>query len=112
MIGYFFDALVILTAILGLFTLALRGYLTTEQTAVFLFVFVIGVAITRAFGVRLGRLLRRIGLPLLSLYIFAIIYSHGRMGQMLGIIGEIVGLLIVLMGLYIMIVGPFGRGRR
>jgi hypothetical protein len=109
MIGCFFDALILLTITIWLLQLTIEGYLTIEQTALLLSGMVIVIAISRALGIRLRRLLLRIGLPVAALLVFAIKYGEGHRRETIFIFGEILVLLLVLIGIYITIVGPFRK---
>lgn len=111
MTGWFFDMLVLLTAVVWLLKLALAGYLTVEQTAIFLFGFVVLLSVSRAFKIGIGRLIFRVGIPIASLLAFAVTYGQGQMNQIMSILGSVLTLLVVLFGLYIMIIGPFKKGR-
>jgi hypothetical protein len=111
MIGWFFDMLVLLSAAVWLLKLAVEGYITAEQTAIFLFGFVVLLAVSRALKIGMGRLIFRIGIPIASLWAFAVTYGQGQMGQSLSILGSVLTLLVVLFGLYIMISGPFRKSR-
>ncbi len=109
MIGCLFDLLFLLTVILSLLGLTLDGYITTDQCVLFIISFVILRAITRAFGVRLGRLIFSIGTPIALLLIFSITYGHGQIGDIFRILGILLPLLIVAFGLYIMLVGSLRK---
>lgn len=109
MIGWFFDILVLLTVVIWLLKLALAGYLTAEQTALFLVGFVALLAISRSLRIGIGRLIFRVGMPIASLLVFAITYGQGQMDQVVSILASLLTLVIVLFGIYVMISGPFKK---
>lgn len=103
--------LVLLSAIIWLLKFAVGGYLTTEQTAIFLFGFVVLLALSRALKIGMGRLIFRVGIPIASLLAFAVTYGQGQMDQILSILGSVLTLLVMLFGIYVMIARPFKKGR-
>lgn len=111
MIGLFFDIFTILTITIWLLGFTLSGYLSSEQTALFLFGFVVLLAVSRALKVGLGRLIFRVGLPIASLLAFAVTYGQGQMDQVMRILAFVFTILLMLLGFYAMIVGPFRKGR-
>lgn len=109
MLGWFFDILVLLSVVIWLLKFALAGYLTAEQTALFLVGFAALLAISRASKIGIARLIFRVGLPIASLLTFAVLYGHGQREQAISIIGSVLALLVALFGIYIMISGPFRK---
>ena len=109
MIGWVFDSFVILTLLLLLVNYTAKGYLSIEQTAMFIVGFVILVALSRALKIRLTRLILRIGIPTMALLLFVFTYTGGRFHRAGEILSLILVLLIMLMGIYIMIIGSFKR---
>jgi hypothetical protein len=107
--NWFFDFLLLISVVVWMLRLALQGYLTVEQTAIFLVVFVILVALARGLRIRLARLILRVGLPVAALFTFAIFYGQGQRDQMTVILGYVLTLVIVLLGIYVMISGPFKK---
>jgi hypothetical protein len=109
MIGWFFDILILLTVLIWLLKFALAGYLTAEQTALFLLGFIVLLAVSRALKIGSGRLIFRVGIPIAALLAFAVTYGEGQMDQVMSILGSVFTLLLVLFGIYIMLVGPFRK---
>ena len=109
MVGCLFDFFIILSATIWLLKLALKGELSAEQTAIFLFGIVVLIGISRALRVGLGRLLFRVGIPVASLIVFAATCGHGNIREITAILGSVFALTMILFGIYLTIAGPFRK---
>lgn len=85
-IGWFFDGLVILSAVLWLLRLALNGELSPEAVALALVGIAVFVAIARASGMGLVRLAFRVGVPAASLWTFVVGYTDGSYEQVVAVL--------------------------
>lgn len=111
-VGWLFDGLVLLSVLLWLLRLALGGTLTIEEVGLLLIALAILVAIARAANMGLVRVILRIAVPLVSLWLFVTANTDGSQEQVTAALGAILALLMVVFGLYIMIAGVLSGGRR
>lgn len=104
--GGLWDSLFILTATLWILGLLAQGLIPLHFGAFALAGLVIFRAIGRGRGGHLGRLVRLvfvIGLPITSLWVFAITYGQGDPEGIMAILGALGALLMALIGLYLMV---------
>jgi hypothetical protein len=101
--GWFFDGLVILSVMLWLVRLGVRGYLTPQTAASALVALVIFIAIARVMNRGPIRLALRVGVPIASLWIFVVIHTDGSQDQIMAAVTPLLALLIALLGVYVMI---------
>lgn len=111
-IGWLFDALVLLSMLLWLLRLGLNGTLSPEIIALLLVAAVVLVAIARAAGMGLVRLTLRVGVPLVSLWLFITANTDGSREEITAALAAIVALLMAVFGIYIMIAGVLQSRRR
>jgi len=110
--SWIWDSILLLTVVLFILGLILRGLISTQFGALALLLLVIFRAIGRGRGGHLSRLVRMVftlGIPITSLLIFAVAHGQGDPEQIVAIIAGLGALLLALLGFYIMVRGLFAR---
>jgi len=107
-----FDLLLVLSIVVWLLPLVERGAITSQQAALAMAGLVVLVAVARALGIGVARLVLRLALPIASLAVFIAWYGEGAPRLIGQLLEPILMLLIVLAGLYVIVRGAFGRNRR
>lgn len=106
------DVLAIISVILLVLGLGVQGAVSPEVVGVFLLVLIAFRAIGRALGEGIGRAVRyafTIGLPLASLFMFAVAYSQGNLKDLVGILSALGALVLTWLGIYIIFRGLSSR---
>jgi len=109
--GTFFDILTIVSVMAFVLSMAARGFIGPEMAAVALVVLVVLIAMARAAGMSLTRLVFRIALPLLSVWGLIVQYGGSDPRAAVALVGQLLTLVIMLFGLYIMFSFPFRKRR-
>jgi hypothetical protein len=109
--GTFFDILTIISVLAFVLSMAARGQIGPEMAAVALVVLVVLIAMARAGGMSLTRLIFRIALPLLSIWGLIVQYGGSDPRATAALVGQLLTLVIMLFGLYIMFSFPFRKRR-
>jgi hypothetical protein len=111
---YFWDFLVMLSAIVWIVTLVSQGYISLSFGAFALVAILFFTALARGMGGNIGRLVRflsRVGLPLSSCLTFLVIIGGGDFRNTVGVLSALGVLLVALIGLYIVFLGFFSGFR-
>jgi hypothetical protein len=114
MLRWVWDLPALISGVGTLVTLATKGIISVDQAALWFFVLVVVLAVTRAFGGdagRLARLLLRFGLPVAAVFGLAVRLSGGDRDEMIAVLAALVTLVVMAIGLYIMVSGLFRPGR-
>jgi hypothetical protein len=107
-----FDFLLILSIAVWVLPLAGKGMISSTHAAIALFLLVLFVALIRIGG-GIGRIIRftfRVGLPIASLFTFAVVYGYDT-GGIVRILLQASPLLLILGGLYLIFAAPFAKNR-
>ena len=102
------DALLILSIMVWVLGLTLRGSLSGEMATYLLLALIVLAAIGRMIGSSLVPVVFRIGLPVASLMIYAGLYGEADLMSMLLLAGV---LYVLSIGLFVILGRPLGRPR-
>lgn len=111
-LGFVFDTLAMLSAVLWIVALTSRGVIGVETAALLLLGFAACVALARAAGMSVVGLTLRIAMPVASLATFVAWNGNGSAEDMIAVLGSVLALLMVAFGLYLSLRGALGGRRR
>lgn len=109
------DGIVIVSAVIWIVPLILRGYVSITVGVIALVAIVFFRALGRGLGGNIGRLVRLvfgIGVPAASILTWAIILSGGDWGDIVRALGGLGAICLAIGGLYIMFFGAFSSRRK
>jgi len=112
---FLWDFIILLSILVWLIGLASQGVIPLKMVALALIGFVFFRALGRAQGGMLSRLIRmlfKIGIPLTSLLVFAVLHGKGDVRDVAGILGVLGALFIILVGFYVTFYGFFSSSKR
>ncbi len=110
-IGIVFDVLLLVSISLWLIGLGADGALSVELVGYAIFGLVALMAVGRAGGMGLVRLVFRVGVPIAALAAFVSWYGVGD-NQLKELLTPLLALFFVLFGIYIIFFGFFRSGRK
>ena len=109
---FVFDLLLAVSVVVWLLRLGLVGALSAEQVALAMLGLVVLLAIGRARGMSLGRLVFRVGIPVASIATLIVWESGGDSSRAVQLLTQFLTLLVILAGVYFLFYGVFIGGSR
>ena len=114
-VRFLWDGIVIVSAVVWIVPLILRGYVSIPVGVIALVAIVFFRALGRGLGGNIGRLVRLvfgIGVPAASILTWAIILTGGDWGDIVRVLVSLVALCLAIVGLYIIFFGAFSSRRK